>query len=506
MTRKVNFIDVTLRDGQQSIAATRMTTPQAMRVLNKIDRAGFSCMELWGGAVLDSCIRYLGEDPWERLETFRSALGGGQKIRALMRGQNLFAYQPQPDDLVMAFVKQAVESGVGVMRIFDALNDWRNIQVPLLATKAYGARAEACLSYTVSPVHTTEHFVEFAQLLQCEGADQIAIKDMAGLLYPTSAIELYAGLKKHIQVPLVLHSHATTGVALVNAILAMQAGIDYIDTCITPFAGGCSLPAVEVLMVFAEEMGLDHGLDRDLVLDIQSDLFEIYHELKDFSVYNGSHYRPLHYDDVDRGLVNQIIRLTEMGDKASIDKSVDLSRQLMRGLRYPDYDDRIFTSQIPGGMLSNLQSQLKEMGRPDLLPQVMEAIPQVRKDAGYVPLVTPTSQIIGAQAVFNLMFGAYEMVTEEFKMLLRGEFGRTPAPVNPEVLIKVLNPDDAVYKYRPATYLSPVLEDPCWLPYVKNHKDLLLHLSFTQAADGFLKGKYRNMPDLVEDPAFCGAI
>ena len=469
MTGKVNFIDVTLRDGQQSITATRMTTPQAMRVLNKIDRAGFCCMELWGGAVLDSCIRYLGEDPWERLETFSSALGGGQKIRALMRGQNLFGYQPQPDDLVMAFVKQAVESGVGIMRIFDALN-------------------------------------EFAELLQREGADQIAIKDMAGLLHPSVAIELYAGLKKNIQVPLVLHSHATTGVALINAILAMQSGIDYIDTCITPFAGGCSLPAVEVLMVFAEEMGLEHGLDRDLVMEIQGDLFEIYHELKDFSVYNGSHYRRVHYDDVDRGLVHRIIRLTGQGDAASIDESINLSRELMRGLHYPDYDDRIFTSQIPGGMLSNLQSQLKEMGRPDLLSQVMEAIPQVRKDAGYVPLVTPTSQIIGAQAVFNLMFGAYEMVTEEFKMLLRGEFGRTPAPVNPEVLNKVLNPEDAVYKYRPATYLSPVLEDPCWLPYVKNLKDLLLHLSFTQAADGFLKGKYLAAPEVVEDLSFCGAI
>jgi pyruvate/oxaloacetate carboxyltransferase len=506
MNRKINFIDVTLRDGQQSITATRMTTPQAMRVLKIIDQAGFSCMELWGGAVLDSCIRYLGEDPWERLETFRDALGGGQKIRALLRGQNLFCYQPKSDDLVMAFIKQAVESGVGVMRIFDALNDWRNIQVPLLASKAYGATAEVCLSYTVSPVHTVEHFVDFAEMLQNEGADQIAIKDMAGLLYPSDAIELFRGLKKNISVPLVLHSHATTGVALVNAILAMQAGIDNIDTCITPFAGGCSLPAVEVLMVFAEEMGLDHGLDRNLVLEAQKELFGVYEELKDFSAYNDSPYRPVHYDDVDRGLVHQIIRLAEQADRQSIDEAVKLSRTLMKGLNYPDYDDRIFTSQIPGGMLSNLKSQLKEMGRPELLQDVMEAIPQVRKDAGYVPLVTPTSQIIGAQAVFNLLFGPYEMVTEEFKMLLRGEFGRTPAPVNPDVLNKVLDPSETIFKYRPATYLTPVLEDCIGLPFVKNHKDLLLHLSFDQAADGFLKEKYINYVEEFEEIDFCCAI
>lgn len=506
MAKKINFVDVTLRDGQQSIAATRMTTPQAMRVLNRIGQAGFTCLELWGGAVLDSCIRYLGEDPWERLETFRDALGKNVKIRALLRGQNLFGYQPQPDDLVLAFVKQAIESGVDVMRMFDALNDFRNIQVPLVASKAYGATAEACISYTVSPVHTVKHFVDYAILLQNEGADQIAIKDMAGLLHPVEAVELFRGLKKYITVPIVLHSHATTGVALVNSVLAMQAGITNIDTCITPFAGGAALPAVEVLMVFAEEMGLDHGLDRDLVLEIQRDLFWIYKELKDYSTYNGNYYRPVHYDDVNRHLVNEIICLADKGDRGSVEEAVRLSRTLMRGLRYPDYDDSIFTSQIPGGMLSNLQSQLKEMGRPDLLPEVLKAVPQVRKDAGYVPLVTPTSQIVGAQAVFNLMFGPYEMVTEEFKMLLRGEFGRTPAPVNPEVVAKVLGPNDKIYKYRPAAYLEPALEDPCWLPFVRSHKDLLLHLAFDQAADTFLKSKYNHQVDELNELEMVGAI
>ncbi len=498
MTKTINFNDVTLRDGQQSITATRMTTAQALRVLKMIDRAGFPCLELWGGAVLDSCLRYLDEDPWQRLETFRDALGGRKKIRALLRGQNLFGYQPQPDDLVMAFIKQSVESGVGVMRMFDALNDWRNLQVPLVASKAYGAKAEACISYTVSPVHTIQHFVEQAALMQEEGADQIAIKDMAGLLYPTDAVELFRGLKKAISVPLVLHCHSTTGVALLNAVIAMQAGLESIDTCITPFAGGSSLPPVEVLILFARELGLDHGLDTELVLQIQHELFRIYAELKNYSSYNGSYYRPVEYSDIDRHLVAQIVRLVDQGGQTAIEEALRLSRFLMQSLHYPDYDDRIFTSQIPGGMLSNLQSQLKEVGHPELLPEVMKAIPQVRQDAGYVPLVTPTSQIIGAQAVFNLLFGLYEMVSEEFKMLLRGAFGRTPGPINPDVLNKVLAPTDKLLKYRPAAYLEPVLEDRCRLPYIKTHQDLLLHLGFGQAADQFLQARNRSAANELE--------
>ncbi len=498
MTQKINFIDVTLRDGQQSITATRMTTPQAMRVLKMIDQAGFSCLELWGGAVLDSCLRYLNEDPWQRLETFRDALSGGKKIRALLRGQNLFGYQPQPDDLVMAFIKQSVESGVGVMRMFDALNDFRNLQVPLVASKAYGAKAEACISYTVSPVHTIQHFIEQAALLQEEGADQIAVKDMAGLLYPTDAVELFRGLKRAVSMPLVLHCHATTGVALLNAVIAMHAGVENIDTCITPFAGGSALPPVEVLVVFAEEMGLEHGLDKPLVLQVQQELFRIYAELKHYSSYNGSYYRPVRYSDIDRHQVAQIVRLVDRGSRPAIEEALRLSRALMQSLHYPAYDDRIFASQIPGGMLSNLQSQLKEVGHPELLPDVMRAIPQVRRDAGYVPLVTPTSQIIGAQAVFNLLFGLYEMVSEEFKMLLRGEFGRTPGPINPAVLHKVLAPTDKLIKYRPAAYLEPVLEERCRLPYVRTHKDLLLHLGFGQAADEFLQARERSAVGEVE--------
>jgi pyruvate/oxaloacetate carboxyltransferase len=503
MNKKIQFIDVTLRDGHQSLAATRMTTAQALRVLPLIEQAGFTSLELWGGAVLDSCLRFLNEDPWERLEAFRDLLGGPQRIRALLRGQNLFGYRPYPDDLVIAFIKQAVASGVGVMRIFDAMNDFRNIQVPLLATRAYGATAEAAISYTTSPVHTTQYFIEYARLLEEEGADRIAIKDMAGLLHPHVAYELFNGLRHSIRVPIVLHCHATTGVALLNSVIAMQTGIDAIDTCITPFAGGSSHPSVEVLMVFAEEMGLEHGLNEDFVLAAQAELFKIYTELSDKIPSYGKFFRPFRCADVDRDIVRQVIGLVAQASPAAIEQALALTRQLENDLKFPHYDDRMFESQIPGGMLSNLQSQLMEMGHPDLFPDLMKVIAEVRKDAGYVPLVTPTSQIVGSQAALNLIFGPYNMLTNEFRMMLRGEFGRAPGPINPEVLRKVLATGEEVVKYRPASYLKPAMEDRCKLAYVKTHKDLLLHLMLDQAADTFLHNRHQA---LLEEEEYFATI
>lgn len=488
MSQKVNFVDVTLRDGHQSLAATRMTTEQALRVLKQIDDIGYAALELWGGAVLDSCIRFLNEDPWERLEKFQQVLGSSRKIRALLRGQSLFGYQPYPDDLVIAFVKQATQSGVGIMRIFDALNDWRNLQVPMLATRAYGGVVEAALSYTTSPVHTTDYFVDFAVKLQEEGADQIAIKDMAGLLYPTDALELFKKLKKKLSIPIVLHSHTTTGVATLNAVIAMHEGIDFIDTAITPFAEGTSHPPIEVLVVFAEEMGLEHGLDKDLILHVQAQLFPIFDELSNSIPDNVKHYKPVKYSDIDRKKVNQIINLVAKSEPIAIEQAIPLMRELLLGLSYPKYDDKIFEAQVPGGMLSNLYNQLKGMGKLDAMDKIMEEIPIVRRDAGYVPLVTPTSQIVGSQAAFNVISGGrYNIVSDEFKMILKGEFGRTPAPTNPEVVKKVLQSGEEPLRYRPASYLSPVLEDEYNLPFVHSHKDLLLHLMFKQSADTFLR-------------------
>ncbi len=491
MGKKVHFIDVTLRDGHQSLAATRMTTEQAMRVLKMIDDIGFAALELWGGAVLDSCIRFLNEDPWERLEQFQATLGSSRKIRALLRGQNLFGYQPYPDDLVISFTRQAVESGVGIMRIFDALNDIRNLQMAILATRAFGGVVEAALSYTTSPVHTTDYFVNFAMQLEREGAHQIAIKDMAGLLYPTDALELCKKLKQTITVPIIMHSHTTTGVGSLNAVIAMHEGIDFIDTAITPFSEGTSHPPIEVMVVFAEEMGLDHGLDKELILEVQKQLFRIFDELGDSIPDNVKTYRPVKYSDVDRKKVHEIINLVTKSDPVAIEKAIPLMRDLLKSLSYPDYDDKIFEAQVPGGMLSNLYNQLKGMGKLDMMDSIMAEIPRVRQDAGYVPLVTPTSQIVGSQAAFNVISGGrYNIVSDEFKMILKGEFGRTPGPVNQEVVQKVLRPGEEPLRYRPSSYLKPVLEDEYDLPFVKTHKDLLLHLLFKQQADNFLKKRY----------------
>lgn len=490
MPKRIHFVDLTLRDGQQSLAATRMTTPQALSVLKMIDAAGFSALEVWGGATLDSCIRYLNEDPWERLDQFRRTLGKSDKIRALLRGQNLFAYQPFPDDLVIAFIKEAVRSGVGIMRIFDALNDLRNLQIALLATKAYGAKVEAAISYTISPVHTTDYFVRLSQALEDEGADQIALKDMAGLLTPTTALELFRKLKTHITIPITFHSHTTTGCATLNAVIAMHAGIDYIDTAITPFAGGTSHPPIEVLVVFAEAMGLQHGLNKRLLLKIQARLFEVFEALQTNIPTYGRYYRPVQFKDISKDTAREIIKLVNHESAAALNRALNLTQNLLQSLGYPEPDHQTFESQIPGGMLSNLQNQLQQMGQLDMLEAIMAEIPTVRADVGYVPLVTPTSQIVASQATFNVMMGRYKFVSNEFKMLLRGEFGKLPAPPNPAILQKILPAGEQPLRYRPASYLSPILEDEVSAPFIKTHRDRLLHLMLKQSADTFLKQKY----------------
>jgi len=491
MASQPQFVDLTLRDGQQSIAATRMTTEQALQVLPMIEAAGYAAIELWGGAVLDACVRYLNEDPWERLDRFHEAVSGAHRIRILCRGQNLFAYQPFSDDLVIAFVKEAIRSGTGIVRVFDALNDWRNLQIPMLAAKAYGGIAEAALSYTTSPVHTTQYFIDLALKAEEEGADQIAIKDMAGLLLPQEALALFRALKRTLTVPIIFHSHTTTGVATLNSVLAMTEGIDYLDTAITPFAGGTSHPPIEVLLAFAEALGIAHGMDLKRLEQAQVKLFDLYRVLKPHIPGYGYPGRVIRTKDIDPQVVKPIARLIERGRPDDLAEALPLMRSLLRDLNYPPYDDEIFRAQIPGGMLSNLQSQLKAMGQLDQLDAILAEVPAVRADVGYVPLVTPTSQIVGSQATFNVLAGRYAIVSNEFRMLLRGEFGRTPAPPNPDVVAKVLAEGDEPRPYRPGSYLLPVLEDACDLPFVRSHRDLLLHHMLKQPADEFLKRKYK---------------
>ncbi len=491
MGKRILFNDLTLRDGHQSLSATRMTTEQCMRVLPIIKDAGYNNFELWGGATLDAAIRFTKDDPWERLEKFRDCLGGGERIQSLLRGQNLFAYNPYPDDLLTAFIRQSIESGSGNMRIFDALNDIRNLRMAILATKAYGGKVEAAMSYTTSPVHTTGYFVDYGKRLLAEGVDRIAIKDMAGLLHPKDAVVLLPALRKEISIPIVLHTHATTGVSLVNLALAIKYGIDQVDTCISPFAGGSSHSPVEVMAVIAERMGYDHGLDKEAITKAQDVLREIFVELKNStpSFAKGWH-KPVHFEDVPVEKVDRFVEAI-MKEPVNLKTAIDLSREIMADLDYPKYDDRIFESQIPGGMLSNLQNQLKGMGVPEeKFDEVMAEIPAVRADAGYVPLVTPTSQIVGVQAAYNVLTGSrYAFTSNEFQMILKGEFGKTPAPCNPKVVEEILGDDVEVMKYRPASYLMPVLEDSYDLPFVHSRKDLLLHLVFGAAADTFLQSR-----------------
>jgi len=500
MRATIQFRDLTLRDGQQSLAATRMTTEQALRVLKLISEVGFPYLELWGGATLDSAVRFLNEDPFERLETFRDILGAdAQKIQALLRGQNLFAYQPYPDDLVIALIKQAVESGVHVMRIFDALNDWRNLQIPILASKAYGVEVEGALSYTVSPVHTLEYYLQYAQKLAQEGVDRIAIKDMAGILRPWDAVRLYHGLKDSLSIPISIHSHDTAGVGTFNCVLAMIHGVDTIDTCITPFASGTSHPPVELMIVFAETLGLDHGLDKAAILDAQRGLFNIFEELKGTIPYYGRYYHPVSYEDFDSRIVEEILTLAQDGQEDSLRQGMQLTRTLLLQNGYPPHDERIFESQIPGGMLTNLHNQLREIDKLDMLDEVMAEVPKVRARVGYPPLVTPTSQIIGSQATYNVLTGdPYSFVSNEFKMLLRGEFGRTPVPADPDLIAQILDPDEDILVYRAASYLLPILEDDDPLPFIHSQKDRLLHHLLGQPADAFLMNRSRRMGDRLE--------
>jgi pyruvate/oxaloacetate carboxyltransferase len=329
--------------------------------------------------------------------------------------------------------------------------------------------------YTTSPIHTTQYFVDYGKRLLEEGVDRIAIKDMAGLLHPKDAVVLFPALRKEINLPIVLHTHTTTGVALVNLALGMKYGLDQFDTCISPFAGGPSHSPIEVMAVIAERMGFEHDLDKDAISKAQDVLRVIFEELKgSIPSFGKSRRKPVYFDDVPVDKVDKMVEAI-MKTPEDLDTAIAVSREILADLDYPGYDDKVFITQIPGGMISNLQSQMKEMGvTGDMMDAVMEEFPKVRKDVGYVPLVTPTSQIVGSQAAFNVLAGErYAFVSNEFKMILRGEFGKTPGPIDEEFRKKILGDDVEVKKYRPASYLMPVLEDEVNLPFIKSKKDLL---------------------------------
>ena len=410
---KFMITDTVLRDGHQSQAATRMTTAEMLPACEMLDKVGYFSLECWGGATYDSCLRFLNEDPWERLRTLRKALPN-TKLQMLLRGQNLLGYRPYADDVVDAFVKKAIENGIDIIRCFDALNDLRNMRTAVKATKKYGGIAEIALSYTESPVHNEDYFVALAKEIEEMGADMICIKDMANLLLPYKAYSLVKRLKAATKLPIVLHTHNTTGTGDMVLMKAVEAGVDVVDTCLSPLGSGTSQPATETLVATMAGTEYDTGLDLNLLAKL-ADTF-----------------RPV------------ADRLTQDGWR-------DPSRVL-------GVDVKTLQYQVPGGMLSNLIGQLKQAGAMDKYYDVLAEVPVVRKDFGYPPLVTPTSQIVGTQAVMNVLGGEkYKMVPKESKDLLAGRYGKLPAEVNEDVRKKCIG-DTPVITHRYADDLAPEMD------------------------------------------------
>ena len=456
MMAKVQITDTILRDAHQSQAATRMRLDEMLPACEKLDKVGYFSLECWGGATFDSCLRFLNEDPWERLRQLRKALPN-TKLQMLLRGQNILGYKHYADDVVDYFVKKSIDNGIDIIRTFDALNDLRNMEKAVKATKAYNGTAEVAMSYTTSPVHTEEYFVKIAKEIESMGADLICIKDMAGLLLPFAAYSLVKKLKANTKLPIVLHTHNTAGTGAMTLIKAVEAGVDVIDTALSPLGGGTSQPATESIVAALKGSEFDTGLDEDLLAQI------------------AEHFR---------GVAE---RLTKDGWRDP-DKVLSVNA---KALQY----------QVPGGMLSNLIGQLKQANAMDKYYTVLEEVPKVRKDFGYPPLVTPTSQIVGTQAVMNVLGGErYKMVTKESKGLLKGEYGRLPAPVNEDVRKKCIG-DEKVITHRPADDIAPELEGyrKEIAQYSQQDEDVLSYALFPQVATKYFQ--WRQAQQLKADPA-----
>lgn len=441
--KKLYITDTVLRDAHQSQAATRMRIEDMLPALERLDKMGYWSIECWGGATFDACMRFLNEDPWERLRTLKKHMPN-TKLQMLLRGQNLLGYKHYADDVVDEFVKKSIENGIDVIRIFDALNDVRNLEQAINSCKKYGGICEAAISYTVSPVHNEDYFVELAKKLENMGADVICIKDMANLLLPFDAYSLVKRLKESVKAPIHLHTHNTTGTGDMTYLMAVQAGVDIVDTALSPFANGTSQPATEALVATLK------GTTRDTGLDLTA--------LNDLAAY-----------------------FRTVADKLKADGILDP--------KVLNVDTKTLIYQVPGGMLSNLISQLKAAGAEDKYYEVLAEVPRVRKDFGYPPLVTPTSQIVGTQAVMNVLSGErYKMVPKESKGMLKGEYGALPAEVNEEVRKKCIG-DDEVITCRPADLIKPELKgyaDEMRSKGIgKSEEDVLSYALFPSVAEKF---------------------
>lgn len=446
--KKLKITETCLRDGHQSLIATRLRTEEILPILEKMDQVGYYSLEVWGGATFDACIRFLNQDPWERLREIKKRVKN-TKLQMLLRGQNLLGYRHYSDDVVEKFVQKSIENGIDIIRIFDALNDLRNVRVAAQATKKYGGHCQLAISYTISPVHTIEYYKKLALEMEAMGADSIVIKDMAGILLPEEGYKLIKELKTVINVPLELHTHATSGIASMLYLRAIDAGIDIIDTAISTFAGGTSQPATEAIARTLEGGKRDPQLNLTLLKEI------------------AEYFKPIRKKYVEDGTLNPQALFTEPS---------------------------ILEYQLPGGMLSNLVSQLTAQKAADKYEEVLREIPRVREDLGYPPLVTPLSQMVGTQAVFNVLVGErYKMVPKEIKDYVKGLYGKSPAPVDETVKEKIIGTEE-VFTGRPADILPPEFDKIKSEigDLAKSDEDVLMYAMFPQIAKGYLEN--RNKP------------
>lgn len=454
----VKITETVLRDAHQSLIATRMSTAEMLPMLEQLDQVGYNALECWGGATFDACVRFLNEDPWDRLRTIRAKVKN-TKLQMLLRGQNLLGYKHYADDVVDYFVQKSVANGIDIIRIFDALNDYRNVERAVKATKKEGGHAQIAFSYTESEFHSLEQFVKEAKQMVEMGADSICIKDMAALLVPYKAYDLVKALKENVSIPIELHTHYTSGVGSMTYLKAIEAGIDIVDTAMSPLALGTSQPPTEPLVATLAGTKYDTGYDLNLLSDISA------------------YVETLREKYLKSGLLSTKV----MG--------VDVN-----ALKY----------QVPGGMLSNLVSQLKQAGKEDKFLEVLQEVPRVRADLGYVPLVTPSSQIVGTQAVMNVIAGErYKMIPKETKDVVKGMYGKTPAPISDEMVKKIIGDEERI-TCRPADTLSPELAkvEKEMAEYHEQDEDVLTWAMFPQVAQKFFEWrkaqKYKIDPDMVD--------
>ena len=443
MAKKILITDVTLRDAHQSLIATRMTTEEMLPILEKMDKVGFYSLECWGGATFDACLRLLNEDPWDRLRTIREKCPN-TKLQMLFRGQNMLGYRHYADDVLEYFVQKSVANGIDIIRIFDALNDIKNLQTAIKAAKKEKAHAQVAISYTTGPVFTTEYYVDYAKRIEETGADSICIKDMAALLTPYTTAELVTALKEAVSIPIQLHTHYTSGLASMCLLKGIEAGADILDTAMSPLALGTSHAPTESMVAALKGTEYDTGLDLILL-----------NEIRDY-------FMTLRKKYLDSGLLDPKMLAT---------------------------DANALIYQVPGGMLSNLLSQLKQAGKEDQLQDVLNEVPRVREDSGYPPLVTPTSQIVGTQAVFNVITGErYKMCTNEFKDMVAGKYGTTPMPIDPEFQKKIIG-DAPVITGRPADLLEPELDTlrKEMAQWSEQEEDVLSYAMFPKVSLDFFK-------------------